>query len=95
MKNPVPLGYSRLCNNSSATQLATTFKAGEYAVGNLLYYPAKNCLMGIELQWGARQNNDFQGDPVFNLPVEKGGYGTDIKLQCSFKFNFSNAFYKK
>jgi hypothetical protein len=88
------IGYSRLNNRTSDNQLATAFKTGQYALANLLYYPAKNCMMGVELQWGARQNNDFAGDPVFNLPAENGNKGSTVKLQASFKYNFSHSFYK-
>jgi hypothetical protein len=46
------------------------------------------------LQWGKRQNNDFAGDPRFNLAAAKGNSGTDVKLQFSFRYFFNNTFYK-
>jgi hypothetical protein len=47
------------------------------ALGNLLYYPAPNVMVGGELQWGRRENfsDGFQSD--------------GFKVQFSFKYNFS------
>jgi hypothetical protein len=88
------IGYSIMNNKTTEAQLATAYKTGQYASINLLYSPAKNCILGSELQWGKRQNNDFGGDPYFNLPAEKGNSGTDLKLQFSFKYAFNTTFYK-
>ncbi|WP_281322986.1 DcaP family trimeric outer membrane transporter [Flavobacterium aestivum] len=88
------IGYSILNNKTTEAQLSTAYKTGQYASVNLLYSPAKNCIMGPELQWGMRQNNDFAGDPYFNLPAAKGNSGTDLKLQFSFRYSFMNTFYK-
>jgi hypothetical protein len=88
------IGYSILNNKTTEAQLSTAYKTGQYASMNLLYSPAKNCIMGPELQWGMRQNNDFGGDPYFNLPAAKGNSGTDFKLQFSFRYSFLNTFYK-
>jgi hypothetical protein len=89
------LGYSRLDNNTSDSQLSTAYKSGQYAVGNLLYYPVKNCMMGVELQYGHRQNNDFKGDPTFGLVAENGNSGSVVKVQFSFKYKFDETFYRK
>jgi hypothetical protein len=51
-------------------------------------------MMGAELQWGKRTNNDFAGDPIFNLPAAEGNTGSDVKLQFSLKYNFSHSFNK-
>lgn len=88
------VGYSIMKNKTIESQLSTAYKAGQYASINLLYSPAKNCVMGPELQWGMRQNNDFEGDSRFNLPAAKGNSGTDVKLQFSFRYAFNNTFYK-
>jgi hypothetical protein len=32
------------------------FKTGQYALGNLLYTPVPNLMMGGELQWGRRES---------------------------------------
>ena len=64
-------------------QTDDAFKKGQYALVNVLYTPVKNCTVGAEFQWGDREN--------FN-----DGWNTSIsKLQFSFKYNFSEAFYKK
>jgi hypothetical protein len=88
------VGYAVLKNNTTETQLSTAYEAGQYASFNLLYSPVKNCVLGPELQWGMRQNNNFAGDPQFNLPAAKGNSGNDVKLQFSFRYVFSNSFYK-
>ncbi|MDH7463901.1 DcaP family trimeric outer membrane transporter [Chitinophagaceae bacterium 26-R-25] len=77
------LGYSSEDITNSDAQNANEFHRGQYAIGNLLWYPAKNVMAGVELQWGHRENyND--------------GWKTDItKLQFSFKYNFSQTFYRK
>jgi hypothetical protein len=50
---------------------------------NLLYAPVKNCLAGVEFQWGDRDNF-------------KDGWSTSIsKIQFSFKYNFSETFYRR
>lgn len=87
-------GYSMVKNDTTEAQLSTAYKKGQYASINLLYSPVKNCILGPELQWGERQNNDFGGDPQFNLPAARGNTGTDVKLQFSFRYIFNNTFYK-
>lgn len=88
------IGYSVLQNKTTETQLSTAYKAGQYASVNLLYSPVKNCVLGPELLWGMRQNNDFAGDPFFNHPAAKGNSGNDVKLQFSFRYTFNHSFYK-
>jgi len=70
-------GYSRQDIDNSNGQSGDAFKAGQYLLGNVLYYPAPNVMVGAELQWGRRENfaDDFHSDGV--------------KLQFSFKYNFS------
>jgi hypothetical protein len=88
------VGYAVLKNQTTEAQLSTAYQAGQYASINLLYSPIKNCVLGPELQWGMRQNNDFAGDPQFNLPAAEGNSGNDVKLQFSFRYVFANSFYK-
>jgi hypothetical protein len=83
-------GYSGIMNKTLESQLNTSYKAGSYALANLLYHPFMNAMMGIELQWATRQNNDFIGDAFYNLPPAKGNSASDIKLQCSFRYLFSH-----
>lgn len=77
------LGYSMIDIDNSEGQTNDAFKKGQYVIGNILYSPAKNCLMGAEFQWGDRENF-------------RDGWSTSItKVQLSFKYNFSEVFYKK
>lgn len=71
------VGYSRIDIDNSDGQEASAFKNGQYALGNLLYYPAENVTIGGELQWGRRENfmDGFTSD--------------DYRIQFSFKYNFS------
>jgi hypothetical protein len=70
-------GYSRLDIDTSSGQLPNDFKTGQYAVGNLLYLPVSNVMMGGEFQWGRRDNNT------------DGFSSHDYRVQFSFKYNFS------
>lgn len=68
-------GVSETLQDNSGGQTATAFHAGRYLSGNLLYYPAKNVMVGGELLWGERENNN-------------GNTGQDTRVQFSAKFNF-------
>ena len=70
------VGYSRVDIDNSDGQASDAYKSGQYALGNLLYYPAKNVMMGAELQYGWRENVD-------------GFTSDDYRIQFSFKYNFS------
>jgi hypothetical protein len=77
------VGYSGVFIENSDGQDSTAFKRGHYALANLLYYPAENVMMGIELQYGTRENF-------------LDGWNTDIiKIQFSFRYKFSQIFYRK
>ena len=71
------VGYSRQDMDNTDGQAATAFKTGQYALGNLLYSPVPGMMVGGELQWGRREmfKDRYQGD--------------GLKLQFSFKYNFS------
>ena len=71
------IGYSRQENDNTEAQAPNAFNTGQYALGNLLYTPVPNVMVGSELQWGRRENfsDGFQSD--------------GLKLQFSFKYNFS------
>ena len=64
--------------DNSSGQSADAFKHGDYAVANLMFYPAENVMLGPELQYGRRENNDdgFDSD--------------DFRIQFSAKYNFSH-----
>ena len=70
-------GYSLLNISNVPLQLPNSFHRGHYALGDLLYYPVKNVMVGGELIWGRRENfaDGFNAD--------------DFHIQFSFKYNFS------
>jgi hypothetical protein len=70
------LGYSSVNIDTSEGQAPDAFKRGQYALVNLLYYPAKNVMTGLEFQWGRRNNNT------------DGFHSQDYRIQFSSKFNF-------
>jgi hypothetical protein len=70
-------GYSFQDNDNTDGQAPDAFRRGHYALGNVLYYPAPNVMVGGELQWGRREN------------FSDGFHSDGFKLQFSFKYNFS------
>ena len=72
------IGYSMQDNDNRDAQSPDAFRRGHYALGNLLYTPVPNVMVGGELQWGRRENfsDGFQSD--------------GFKVQFSFKYNFSH-----
>jgi hypothetical protein len=73
------VGYSMLDIDNSNGQTASAFKKGQYALANLMYYPVKNVMAGLEVQWGDRENKD-------------GYTSDDMRVQFSAKYNFSKMF---
>jgi hypothetical protein len=71
------IGYSYTEVDNTNFQDPGAFHKGEYATVNLLAYPAKNLLVGGELQWGKRTNNVT-------------GSGDVTRLQISVKYSFSS-----
>jgi hypothetical protein len=69
------IGYSEALQDNSGGQTASAFKAGRYFSVNLLHYPAKSVMVGAELLWGQRENNN-------------GNTGDDSRIQFSAKYNF-------
>lgn len=77
------IGFSTVDVDVTDGQAPASFQSGNYALANLIYYPWKNVMAGVELQYGKREN--------FN-----DGWETDIvKLQFSFKYQFSKVFETK
>jgi hypothetical protein len=74
------VGYSFQNIENSSGQTADAFHRGHYALGNLLYTPVDNFMVGGEFQWGRRVNwrDGFSAD--------------DYRIQISFKYNFSKIF---
>ena len=75
-KTSTAVGYSMQDNGTTDGQTAKAFDIGHYALGNVLYSPVKNAMIGGEFQWGRRVNVD-------------GFHSDGVKLQVSFKYNFS------
>jgi hypothetical protein len=71
------IGYSQVHITNSNGQASDAFKTGQYALTNLLYYPVKNVMAGLEFQWGHREN--FSDG--FKVP--------DYRLQFSARYNFN------
>ena len=71
------VGYSRTDIDNLEGQSDDAYKTGQYALGNILYTPVRNVMVGGELQWGRREmfRDSFVGD--------------GLKLQFSFRYNFS------
>jgi hypothetical protein len=71
------VGYSRVDIENSEGQRPDAYKNGQYFSVNLLSSPAKNVMMGGELQYAHRENHSdgFKVD--------------DVRLQFSFKYSFS------
>jgi DcaP outer membrane protein len=76
------LGYSMLDIDNSNGQAPSAFKKGQYALANLIYYPVTNVLVGIEFQYGKRDN------------FSDGWSSDGFKTQITFKYNFSEKFYR-
>jgi len=70
------VGYSMVDIDNSNAQAADAYKKGEYALANLLYYPASNIFLGPEIQWGKRHN------------FKDGFTSDDLRIQFSVKYNF-------
>ena len=61
--------------DNTGGQTATAFRRGSYGNVNLLYYPAKNVLTGLEFVWG-------------ELEQKSGASAVDYRLQFSTKVTF-------
>ena len=71
------VGYSRIDITNSNGQLPAAFRSGQYALANVLFYPVRSVMTGLELQWGHRQNFS-------------DGFGvSDFRVQFSARYNFS------
>ena len=77
------IGYSMVDIDNTTGQADDAFSQGNYAIANLMHYPTPNAMVGIEFQYGDRSNFE-------------DGWNTSItKVQFSFKYNFSQAFFRK
>lgn len=69
------LGYSYLKANTFSSQAGNDYKSGKYGVANITYYPVDYVKMGIEYQYGRRDNID-------------GGHGDNSRIQFSANYKF-------
>jgi hypothetical protein len=85
------VGYSMLNIDNSDLQDFDAFKMGQYAIANLIYYPIENVMMVAELQYGNRDNfNNLVEDGEIRYPENYLKTADIIKVQFSFKYNFSH-----
>lgn len=70
-------GYSVVNVTNGDLQSPDAYRRGQYGLFNLRYYPVNNLMMGIEYQYGRRDN------------YHDGFHSNGNKIQFSFKFNFS------
>ncbi len=72
-------GYSFTQVDNTSLQEATAFHKGQYASINLLWTPTSKILIGGEMLWGERTDND-------------GVTGKDIRFQFSVKYSWDKGF---
>jgi hypothetical protein len=73
------IGYSRTQVDNLNGQPDGSFKIGQYASVNLLWYPWKSTMFGVEYLYGQREDKD-------------GRSGDDHRIQFSFKYSFGKIF---
>jgi len=83
------IGWSMLSIDNSNSQNFDAFKMGNYALGNVIYYPVPDVMMACEVQYGNRDNfNNLQNENSYPEMYLKTA---DIfKVQFSFKYSFSH-----
>lgn len=74
------IGWSMINIENSNGQAPDAFRRGNYALGNLAWYPVDNVMIGGEFQWGRRDN------------FLDGFSSNDYRIQFAFKYNFSKVF---
>ena len=72
-------GYSTTFVDNSNLQTPDTYKSGQYASVNLLYYPVTNVMIGGEVIWG-------------DLEFKDGSTQDDTRFQFSIKYNWGKTF---
>ena len=71
------VGWSYFDMDNPDGQSPDSFDSGHYAIGNLMYTPVPGFMAAAELQWGQRKN------------FTDGFTSDDLRVQFSFKYNFS------
>jgi hypothetical protein len=74
------VGYSLVNIQNPDGDRALAFHQGHYAVGNLLFYPVKQVMIGTEFQFGRRVN------------FADGFNTNDYRLQFSVRYDWAKAF---
>jgi hypothetical protein len=72
------VGYSFTEVDNTNFQGPDTYHKGDYASINLLTYPTKNVMIGGEVLWGQRTNNNDESDD-------------DVRVQFTVKYNFGTS----
>jgi len=73
------IGYSFTDVDNTNFQEPGAYASGQYASVNLLHYPASNIMVGAEVMYGRRENND-------------NASGDDVRFQFSVKYAFDRTF---
>jgi hypothetical protein len=73
------VGFSLVAVDNTEAQSPDAFSQGRYGLVNLLYYPADQVMMGLEVQYEGRDN--FSDDWTYNT----------FKIQFSAKYSFSHS----
>jgi hypothetical protein len=74
-------GYSYVNIKNTETSEGSSFKTGNYAIANISYTPVPRLLAVAEIQYGKREN------------YTDGFTSSAVKVQFSFKYNFSYSLY--
>jgi len=69
------VGYSQNYQDNTSGQAGTAQRYGQYTSVNLLWYPVRNVMTGVELMWGERQNRNSQS-------------ANDTRIQFSGQYKF-------
>ncbi|TVQ34749.1 MAG: hypothetical protein EA370_10190 [Wenzhouxiangella sp.] len=73
------IGYSFTRVDNTNFQAPDAFSKGEYASLNLLHYPNQRVMLGAELMWGQRENNDGGSDDAFRFQFSvKYSFGINL-----------------
>jgi hypothetical protein len=69
------VGYSFVKVDNAFGEAPSDYHSGQYAVANLRYYPTERVMLGGEVLYGIREDND-------------GSTGDDLRLQFSVQYRF-------
>jgi len=69
------VGYSVVTIDNENSEPATDYHQGQYMVANLRHFPADRVMLGIEVLYGIREDND-------------GDTGNDLRIQFAAQYRF-------